>query len=226
MRYYTFLLLKLVNMKGLFISGSGTDVGKTFIAQHLVKLLSKTRRVAVRKPVESDCLIVDGFLKTKDARQLLNASNVEEDIDIVCPYKFHQCSSAESASKAQGVSLSLEQLIEACVSDTFVVVEGAGGLLSPLAEEALNIDLVKSLSLPLIIVVKDELGAINQALLTIKVARQYQLEIVCVVLNQFEPNTLNNASAISYYGQCKVVVYNGSLKTQFSQEMGNILDLS
>ncbi|MCH9646521.1 MAG: dethiobiotin synthase [Proteobacteria bacterium] len=213
-------------MKGLFISGSGTDVGKTFIAQHLVQLLIQSRQVSVRKPVESDCRIVDGGLETKDARKLLNASNVAEDIDTVCPYKFHQCSSAESASKAQNTRLSLDQLVEACVSDTFVVVEGAGGLLSPLADEALNIDLAKSLALPLILVVKDELGAVNQALLTIKVARQYQLEIACVVLNQFVSNTLDNANAIRHYGQCKVVVYNKALTTQFSQEVGNILNLN
>ncbi|ALE52459.1 ATP-dependent dethiobiotin synthetase BioD [Candidatus Thioglobus autotrophicus] len=212
-------------MKGLFISGSGTDVGKTFIAQHLIHLLTQSRLVSVRKPVESDCRKVDGGLVTKDALKLLAASNVADDIDTVCPYKFLQCSNAESASKAENVKLSLEQLVDACASDTFVVVEGAGGLLSPLAEDTLNIDLAKSLALPLVIVVKDGLGAINQALLTIKVARQYQLEISCVVLNQFEPNTLNNASAIKHYGQCRVVLYNQALSAQFNQQMSEILAL-
>jgi len=213
-------------MKGLFISGSGTDVGKTFIAQHLVNLLTQSKTVSVRKPVESDCQVVNGDLVTKDAIKLLKVSNVDDDIDIVCPYKFHQCSSAESASKASNIELSLDQLIDACVSDSFVVVEGAGGLLSPMAKNTLNIDLAKSLALPLIIVVKDELGAINQALLTIKVAKQYQLEIACVVLNQFESNVLENASAIRHYGGCNAVVYNSSLTAEFNQILGKILRLS
>ena len=213
-------------MKGLFISGSGTDVGKTFIAQHLVNLLAQSKIVSVRKPVESDCQVVNGDLVTKDALKLLKASNVDNDIDIVCPYKFHHCSSAESASKASNTELSLDQLIDACVSDSFVVVEGAGGLLSPMAKDTLNIDLANSLSLPLIIVVKDELGAINQALLTIKVARQYQLEIACIVLNQFETNTLENASAIRHYGDCNVVIYNSSSIAEFNQILGKILRLS
>ena len=213
-------------MKGLFISGSGTDVGKTFIAQHLVSLLTQSKIVSVRKPVESDCQVVNGYLATKDAIKLLKVSNVDDDIDIVCPYKFHQCSDAENASKASNIELSLDQLIDACVSDSFVVVEGAGGLLSPMAKNTLNIDLAKSLALPLIIVVKDELGAINQALLTIKVAKQYQLEIACVVLNQFEPNALENASVIRHYGGCNVVIYNSSLTAEFNQILGKILRLS
>ena len=213
-------------MKGLFISGSGTDVGKTFIAQHLVNLLTQSKIVSVRKPVESDCQVVNGNLVTKDALKLLKASNIDDDIDIVCPYKFRHCSNAESASKASNVELSLDQLTDACVSDSFIVVEGAGGLLSPMAKDTLNIDLAKSLALPLIIVVKDELGAINQALLTIKVARQYQLDIACVVLNQFEPSTLDNASAISHYGDCKVVIYNSTLIAEFDQQLSKILSLN
>lgn len=213
-------------MKGLFISGSGTDVGKTFIAQHLVNLLAQSKIVSVRKPVESDCQVVNGDLVTKDALKLLKASNVDDDIDIVCPHKFHHCSSAESASKVSNTELSLDQLIDACASDSFVVVEGAGGLLSPMAKDTLNIDLAKSLALPLIIVVKDELGAINQALLTIKVARQYQLKIACVVLNQFDPNALENASAIRHYGGCNVAIYNNSTIAEFNQILGEILRLS
>jgi dethiobiotin synthetase len=212
-------------MKGLFISGSGTDVGKTFIAQRLVHLLAKSKSVSVRKPVESDCHIVNGELVTKDALKLLKASNVNDHIDTVCPYKFHHCSSAESASKAENTTLSLDQLVDACASEAFVVIEGAGGLLSPLAENTLNIDLVKSVNLPLVIVVKDELGAINQALLTIKVARQYQLEIACLILNQMETNMLDNASAIRHYGDCEVVIYNNDASAKFEKQLGRVLGL-
>ena len=98
--------------------------------------------------------------------------------------------------------------------------------MSPIAKNTLNIDLAESLALPLIIVVKDELGAINQALLTIKVAKQYQLDIACVVLNQFESNALANANAISHYGGCNVAIYNSSSITEFDQQLKKILSLS
>ncbi|SHN93444.1 hypothetical protein BHECKSOX_222, partial [Bathymodiolus heckerae thiotrophic gill symbiont] len=92
-------------MKGLFVSGSGTEVGKTFIAERLVRLLSKTRSVAVRKPIESDCKTLDEQLVTKDAVALQKASNVAEDINRICCYQFTQCCSGESASSASGVTI-------------------------------------------------------------------------------------------------------------------------
>ena len=212
-------------MKGLFISGSSTDVGKTFIAEQIIRLLSESRRVAVRKPVESDCKTVDGRLVTQDAQTLLNTSNVNDDIDTVCPYKFSQCCSGESASAATNVTLTSAQLFDACQSDDYVVVEGAGGLLSPIAQNTLNIDLAAALNLPLIIIVKDKLGAVNQALLTIKVAEQYQLKVACIVLNQFEANTLNNADAIRRYSECEVVIYNDKSAALFRKKMRQILSI-
>ncbi|MBC8493504.1 MAG: dethiobiotin synthase [Candidatus Thioglobus sp.] len=210
-------------MKGLFISGSGTDVGKTFIATKLIRLLAQTRQVAVRKPVESDCQLVGKKLVTKDAAALLEASNVDEDINTVCAYQFSQCCSAEQASIASGVDLGLRQLVDVCASDHYVVVEGAGGLLSPIALNTLNIDLAVALDLPVVIVLKDELGAVNQALLTLKVATQYQLTVVGIVLNQFKSNTLNNAEVIEHYGGCKVVIYNGNNPGDFELSLQKLL---
>ncbi|SMN14797.1 Dethiobiotin synthetase [uncultured Candidatus Thioglobus sp.] len=210
-------------MKGLFISGSGTEVGKTFIAERLVRLLSKTKSVAVRKPIESDCKIIDEQLVTKDAVALQKASNVAEDINRICGYQFTQCCSGESASSASGAIIGLTDLVKACQSAHYVVVEGAGGLLSPIAQGTLNIDLATALQLPLILVVKDELGAVNQALLVIKTAEQYKLEIACVVLNQIKGNILDNASAIRRYSNCKVVVYNDEATDLFEQQISQIL---
>ncbi len=209
-------------MKGLFISGSGTNVGKTFIAERLIRLLSKTRPVAVRKPVESDCKVVNGRLITHDAVVLQKAGNIVENINNVCRYQFTQCSSGESASIASDKVLGLTDLVDACQSNNYVVVEGAGGLLSPIALDTLNIDLAATLKLPLVLVVKDELGAVNQALLVIKVAEQYNLKIACVVLNQIIDNTLDNAIAIKRYSDCKVVIYNEKKLDLFESEIDRV----
>ena len=209
-------------MKGLFISGSGTNVGKTFIAERLIRLLSKTRPVAVRKPVESDCKVVNGRLITHDAVALQKAGNIVENINNVCRYQFTQCSSGESASIASDKVLGLTDLVDACQSNNYVVVEGAGGLLSPIALDTLNIDLAATLKLPLVLVVKDELGAVNQALLVIKVAEQYNLKIACVVLNQIIENTLDNAIAIKRYSDCKVVIYNEKKLDLFESEIDRV----
>ncbi|SHN93830.1 Dethiobiotin synthetase, partial [Bathymodiolus heckerae thiotrophic gill symbiont] len=160
---------------------------------------------------------------TKDAVALQKASNVAEDINRICCYQFTQCCSGESASSASGVTIGLTDLVKACQSDHYVMVEGAGGLLSPIAQDTLNIDLATALQLPLVLVVKDELGAVNQALLVIKAAEQYKLEIACVVLNQIKGNTLDNASVIRRYSSCEVVVYNDEAIDLFEQQISQIL---
>jgi len=209
-------------MKGLFISGSGTNVGKTFIAQHLIRLLANTRKVSVRKPVESDCENQNGRLIPKDALLLSKACNINESIDKVCRYKFEACSSAQMASQTLGLKLTLDDLVDACMADEFVVVEGAGGLLSPIATQALNSDLIQALDMPVVLVVKDELGAVNQALLSINAAQRCGLNISMLVLNQVQPNLLNNAQAIAQYTDIGINVFNQDDLAAFESQFNEI----
>lgn len=209
-------------MKGLFISGSGTNVGKTFIAQHLISLLANTRKVRVRKPVETDCENQNGRLIPKDALLLSKACNINEPIDTVCRYKFEACNSAQMASQTLGLKLTLDDLVDACMADEFVVVEGAGGLLSPIATQALNSDLIQALDMPVVLVVKDELGAVNQALLSINAAQCCGLNISMLVLNQVQPNLLNNAQAIAQYTDISINVFNQDDLAAFESQFNEI----
>ncbi|WXU00571.1 MAG: ATP-dependent dethiobiotin synthetase BioD 1 [Catillopecten margaritatus gill symbiont] len=206
-------------MKGLFISGSGTDVGKTFVACHLIQILNEKYTVVARKPIESDC---GNDLVAKDAVLLNDACVNLESIDIVCPFKFAACVSGEKASAEQGVSVSLQDLVQAVQptnDDDFVVIEGAGGFYSPIAEHALNSDFATALGLPVVIVVKDELGAINQSLLTIAAVKKCNLTIVMLVLNQITPNNLGNAQALSAYTDIEVVTFNKSKLGDFNAKV-------
>ncbi|WP_190600420.1 dethiobiotin synthase [Candidatus Vesicomyidisocius sp. SY067_SCS001] len=210
-------------MKGLFISGSGTNVGKTFIAQYLIRFLTNILKVSVRKPVESDCKNKNGKLIPKDALLLSKACNIIESIDKVCRYKFKACSSAQIASKAVGLKLTLDNLVDACVADEFVIVEGAGGLLSPIAIKTLNSNLIQSINVPVVLVIKDELGAVNQALLSINAAQRYKLNISMVVLNQIYPNLLDNKKAINQYTNVNIVVFNHNDLKSFERQIEKIL---
>jgi dethiobiotin synthetase len=87
-----------------------------------------------------------------------------------------------------------------------VVIEGAGGLYSPMAQQVLNSDFAVAINLPMVIVVKDELGAINQALLSIEAAKKHKLNIAMLVLNQITPNSLDNAKALSAYTDVDVFI--------------------
>ncbi|RUA05229.1 MAG: dethiobiotin synthase [Gammaproteobacteria bacterium] len=197
-------------MKGLFISGSGTDVGKTFVARHIIQILNEKYTVIARKPIESDCIKTDAGLIPKDAKVLNDACTNPESIDIVCPFRFEARVSGEKASAEQGAIVCLQDLVQAVqpTNDSdFVVIEGAGGFYSPIAQQALNSDFASALGLSVVIVVKDELGAINQALLSINAVKKHKLDVVMLVLNQIIPNDLANAEALSAYTDVKVVAF-------------------
>ncbi len=217
-----FLLLKLLTMKGLFISGSSTDVGKTFIADHIIRALNVKYCVVARKPVESDCIRTPQGLIPKDATLLNEACSHTQPIGQVCKFQFEACVSGEKASVDQGVKITLSDLVAASNTTNaqdFVVVEGAGGLYSPIAKQLLNVDLAVALALPVVLVVKDELGAINQALLSLAAAKQHKLEVAMLVLNQIESNTLDNAKALSVYTDAQVLVFNKAHASEFSTQV-------
>mgnify|MGYP000589703963 FL=1 len=214
-------------MKGLFISGSGTDVGKTFVASHLIQALNAKYHVVARKPIESDCIKTTQGLVPKDAVLLNNACTNPEPIETVCAYRFEACVSGEKASTDQGVKVTLDDLVAASrpinASD-FVVIEGAGGLYSPIAVQLLNIDLAIALGLPAVIVVKDELGAINQALLSLRAAKSRNLNVIMLVLNQISTSNLNNAQAIQAYTDVRVVVFHKDNEEGFTKTILELVE--
>jgi dethiobiotin synthetase len=197
-------------MNGVFVTGSNTEVGKTTVSVEIIKQLIKKRKVVVRKPVETDCELVDGSYFPKDAVKLNEACASGESLSQVCPYCFELEASPEEASLGAGKTLSLEDLVYACndgVGERFVFVEGAGGFYSPIADKALNSDLAVQLELPVIIIVKDELGAISQALLTIDAVLSKKLKIAFVVLNEVCENTLSNLGALRSYTDVPVLKF-------------------
>ncbi len=209
-------------MKGLFISGSGTDVGKTFIAIHIIKVLNQKFKVVARKPVESNCQKTATGPSPKDAILLNNACTTPEAIDRVCKFALTPYASGEKASIEQGINLTLADLVAATQpanQSDFVVVEGAGGLYSPIAQQALNSDLARALGMPVVIVVRDEIGALNQALLSLCAAKNQALNVAMLVLNQITPNNLENAQALRSYTDANVVVFNQDCKKTFASEV-------
>ena len=160
-------------MNGVFITGSNTEVGKTTVSVEIIKHLRKKRQIVVRKPVETDCEVVNGAYVPEDAIKLNQACASGESIEVVCPFCYELEASPEEASLQAERPLELVDLVRACqanVGEHFVFIEGAGGIYSPIANKALNSDLAVELGTPIIIVVKDELGAVGQALLAIKAA--------------------------------------------------------
>ncbi len=175
--------------RGYFITGSDTDVGKTFIACQLVEQLRALGiEVETRKPADSGCVpAADGELLTHDAAALWRANGERESLERIVRFRLRAALAPHRAARLEGRSILLDDLVDACArsqAQSLLLVEGAGGFYSPLAEDGFNADLAGRLQLPVIIVVDDRIGAVNQALMTVQAVESRQLPVAAVVLNQ------------------------------------------
>lgn len=174
-------------MHGVFITGTNTGVGKTFVATEIARQLSD-RGISVipRKPIESGCTQQEGELIPEDAVALKMAANYPGSLSDVCPYRFEPPISPVRAAHLANKVLTTEQLVSICLQGSengFALVEGAGGFYSPLAENGLNADLAVALQLPIILVADDKLGVLNQVLLNVEAIQMRGLHLAGVVLN-------------------------------------------
>ncbi len=177
-------------LRGVFITGTDTGVGKTYLAVRLIRALA-ARGVAVapRKPVESGCAVVQGRLWPADAAAMQQAAGGHIPLDEICPWRLRHALSPERAAELEGVRLGLADLAGACRvdADRFLVVEGAGGFYSPLSRDGLNADLAQALGLTVVLVTADRLGCINQVLLSAEAIRLRGLALGAIVLSAADP---------------------------------------
>ena len=179
---------------GLFIAGTNTEVGKTHVAAMIARdLAASGRRVGVYKPAASGCRQTAEGLIADDAVALWEAAGRPLTLEQACPQRFLAPLALPRAALAEGrrvdATLLRTGLEPWLAASEIVIVEGAGGLMSPLSDDDYNIDLAAELGLPLVIVAANELGVINATLQTLITARARapQLPIAGVVLNQATP---------------------------------------
>lgn len=180
-------------MQGLFITGTGTEVGKTYVTALIAKQLVATGiRVGVYKPVASGCHAEGGRVIANDAEMIWEAAGRPETIELVCPQRFMAPLAPNRAAAEEGRQVDPDLMRSGATAwhgkCDILLVEGAGGLMSPLAEEDFNADLALYLGFPLVIVAANRLGVINDTLQTVITASvvatdNKSLTVAGVVLN-------------------------------------------
>lgn len=186
-------------LPGLFITGTDTGVGKTAVAAAIVRLLvHQGRRVAALKPVATGATRDGDTWRCEDAEALVQALGGALPLARVSPWIHEPPLAPPVAARLAGEPLHWPRL-RAVVREALawwaeqgaevVIVEGVGGFLCPLAEEATVADLAIDLDFPLVIVARRGLGTLNHTLLTVEAARMRGLRIAGVVLNGSEPTT-------------------------------------
>lgn len=179
---------------GLFITGTDTGVGKTFVASGLAALLrSLGYRVGVMKPAETGCEERDGNLVPEDAVRLKEASGCAEPIEKICPYRLPEPLAPSIAAERASVKIDVDHLLavyhEISSKHDVTLVEGAGGLMVPLLPSYTYADLARVLKLPILVVAANKLGVINHLLLTLEHASCKGLSTLGYVLNRVTNET-------------------------------------
>lgn len=189
---------------GLFITGTDTGVGKTYVGAMIARALAAGgHRVGVYKPAASGCRSEDGELVSDDAVALWNAAGRPGDLDHVCPQRFVAPLAPHLAAREEGKELNVDLLRRGLDywrhRAEIVLVEGAGGLMSPLGEDRYVADLAEEFGFPLIVVSRNVLGTINQTLQTLIAAAAFcrGLPIAGVVLNHIATPSTDDRSLAS-----------------------------
>ncbi len=179
-----------MSAKGIFVTGTDTGVGKTLVAATLARLLrDRGVNVGIMKPVTSGCIERDGKLVSEDAELLAwGAGLAGVDADAV-PYCLREPLAPSEAAGRDGVRIDFGHIAEAydrlAARHDYVIVEGAGGLMVPLAGGLLIADLAARLRLPLLVVARPNLGTVNHTVLTCFAARQLELTVAGVIINNY-----------------------------------------
>lgn len=197
--------------QGYFITGTDTGVGKTLVGTALTRMLAAAGLdVQPRKPVETGCRLENGELIPADGLAYFHAAARAVTLSIITPYRFGPAVSAQRAAQLAGTPLNLQLIATAARwgtrTDSFLIVEGAGGFYSPVCEDGTCADLARELGLPVLLVAADRLGCLNHILLTLDAMAKYKLTAAAIVLNQIETvsTELDNAADLMRLTACPV----------------------
>ncbi len=178
-------------MKRWFITGTDTEIGKTWVASALIRhLVAVGYRVAGMKPVASGCEVTDQGLRNDDALRLIAESNVNLPYALVNPFAYEPAIAPHIAARAAERPIDIKKISELAktIEADYLIVEGVGGWCVPLGETSMLAELAKATADEVIVVVGMRLGCINHALLTAAQIRKDGMKIKGWIANHVDPN--------------------------------------
>lgn len=169
--------------KGIFVTGTGTEVGKTVVACALARMLkNKAMDVGAMKPVSSG--------SRQDALLLRKAAGTQDLLSLVNPVHFKNPMAPYTASWREKKQFSMQKVLRAyaelCRRHSFLIVEGIGGVRVPLTENVELADLILKMRLPAIVISSAKLGTLNHTLLTLEHLQRKKVKVLGIVLNFFD----------------------------------------
>jgi len=186
-------------MKPLFITGIGTDIGKTLISAILVEKL----KADYWKPIQSGDLHNSDTMKVKSL--ITNATSVfhPESYRLTQPFSPHK------SADLDGIRIELQSISLRKTSNNTLIIEGAGGLMVPLNDREYIIDLIQELEAEVILVIKNYLGSINHTLLSLELLKARNIPVKGLIFNgendSYSEQAILNHSKLSILGRVPIV---------------------
>ncbi len=177
-------------MRGVFITGTGTGVGKTAVAAGLAWALRKRGiDIGVMKPFATANKIFSKKYRSRDTAVLARAAGTTEPDHELNPFFYQLAASPLMASRSRNeppvdIAKAVQSLNSLAGKHDFTIVEGIGGIMVPLTESEYVIDFAKSVSLPVVIVSQPMLGTLNHTLLTVMACQKFGLDVRGIIINK------------------------------------------
>lgn len=182
--------------KKIFITGTGTDVGKTFVTGLLVKKLKENGIHAAyyKAAMSGNERTGEGSLIPGDAMHVKTVSGIDQPVEQMCPYIYETAVSPHLASRIEGNPVILKEVVKGfeavCRQYDYVTMEGSGGILCPICFDERELwleDVIRQLGLSSLIVADAGLGTINSVVLTVEYMRMKELPVKGIIFNHFHP---------------------------------------
>ena len=177
-------------MKSLFIAGTDTDVGKTYITSGLAITLRKIGiDIGVMKPFAAGIAQKKGY-KSEDVEILCKSAHIHDPENLVNPQFFPISASPYTAWKKLKIKPKIPMILSSFKKlsniHEMMLVEGMGGILTPILKDYYVTNLIKDMKIPTIIVTRSKVGTVNHTLMTVKMCEKYKIPIKGIIINNFD----------------------------------------
>ncbi len=195
------------NKQVYFVTGTDTDCGKTYCTVQLMReLQAQGKSVIGLKPIASGSAQTANGLRNDDALKLQVASTIDLAYDVINPITFEQPIAPHIEAQKHNYPLSVSHIIEKlqpglAINCDVILIEGAGGLMTPLNYNETLLDLIEALKIPVIFVTGLKLGCLNHTLLSFEVLRARNISIYKHILNDIDSNYSHSKENIDYLNQ-------------------------
>lgn len=218
--------------KSIFITGTGTDIGKTYVSALIMEtMINKNINACYFKPVLSGAEKIDGKIYAGDIEYVKKISGLKEDTNNLASFVYEYPASPHLAGRLENKPFNMEKVVhdysKLSKKYEYILIEGAGGIFCPFTDEPKPIytkDIIKALNTSCILVANTNLGAINNAMLSVYYIKNHNIDIKGIIFNGYKDSIIeqDNIRFIIKHTGLKLLAIVGYNDDSINMDLKNI----